>query len=1058
VNASKAGTKLKAPLTAELFRLYDEYEMEGPYSCEINGSPTNCWRIKASGIVNVEPVTDGTITYTPIEGGGEIISTENLDNGKYQAAFKTGNTPAINIIEAEGKAGITVPEVFYDPFTNKAATEDYPEETLPERTILLKSGQEVLFDRDTKQPIITGSQKEIYTVYGVDILIDTPLSAVLIDNMDELGYGHSINDLNVSYTIEPDGYSATTAYVDLIEEDIPVNRIPSEPAGTGSATYAEGYQYNLDKKYEVQVILNPGTGTEIQSDKEELMIAEMRVVNADSDETEELRYSNGTNDKKRYRIELNIGRLFGTISCEDITAEISTRQQDGNYATAPGPEYPGNYVNLVFEESGIISKRCISKNVDINVGDRYSFILTNLSKDAIGSVTDETAPLYGGIGNKFRIKFSGTLNGADRDLPIEPVGVIVIGIDGLRQDVLYPDKMDGNDFENVNDPSGNIYYVDASTLDGLGQILVGDPTDSATQQYIMLPKVTSIFPSITLASWASIFTGKMPVETGILGNEFFARDINFSVPARFNNPTGIISFSSGAFKGFDVFPKPWGLYSDDFFIPYQFNWNSELDPVHSDPNNPIDPVRSAQNDCRILETDTIFEKITGSQCNANNQGMPEVRRYFKENGGDPVVVANSHYARGVYWLTWDTPWPGSSANMMDDASWDKLDDYLNGKYEDFFGRRNDVPFSALTVWYLPGLDHEAHGKGMSVYRDYFVNTTDMYINEVVDKLKELDEFDNKIFIITADHGHTAMPTDMTYKDTDWLGMQVDRPADTSCKLKLEFGDPETPDTSAQMAELENNNLHIWELGNLFTQFPSPIEGIELKVLAPVEIADEVSGATADINEANIISALNGPMAHIYIKGTNWQDNPDPEILKLVIKRLYGVLKDGSNATGTLRKIINDHFSNLSVSIDKILLRRELKGVYEVVTGVTEDASGNPIIDTELLDTLDSTDYINPVERIKGMNHSDRSGDIVLIMKDDMGDINQRFSTGVSCKSWHGGLNKSDSYVPFIVAYPGGNKYELNVITQKVCIDNLCEGNWKAKNLITEIIKKQYSGQ
>jgi hypothetical protein len=45
-----------------------------------------------------------------------------------------------------------------------------------------------------------------------------------------------------------------------------------------------------------------------------------------------------------------------------------------------------------------------------------------------------------------------------------------------------------------------------------------------------------------------------------------------------------------------------------------------------------------------------------------------------------------------------------------------------------------------------------------------------------------------------------------------------------------------------------------------------------------------------------------------------------------------------------------------------------------------------------------------------------------------------------------------------VAYPGGNKFALDPIIQKVCTNNLCEGNWKAKDLITEIIKTQYSGQ
>jgi hypothetical protein len=94
-----------------------------------------------------------------------------------------------------------------------------------------------------------------------------------------------------------------------------------------------------------------------------------------------------------------------------------------------------------------------------------------------------------------------------------------------------------------------------------------------------------------------------------------------------------------------------------------------------------------------------------------------------------------------------------------------------------------------------------------------------------------------------------------------------------------------------------------------------------------------------------------------------------------------------------------------------------------------------------------------------MNHPKRSGDIVLIMKDaTTGDAADRYTAGVACKSWHGSLNPSDSYVPFIVSYPGGNKFELDPLIQKVCTGNLCEGNWKAKELISEIIKTQYSGQ
>jgi hypothetical protein len=98
-----------------------------------------------------------------------------------------------------------------------------------------------------------------------------------------------------------------------------------------------------------------------------------------------------------------------------------------------------------------------------------------------------------------------------------------------------------------------------------------------------------------------------------------------------------------------------------------------------------------------------------------------------------------------------------------------------------------------------------------------------------------------------------------------------------------------------------------------------------------------------------------------------------------------------------------------------------------------------------------------------MNHIKRSGDIVLIMKDDV-DIPQgesigthRYTTGVACKSWHGSLNRSDSYVPMILSYPGGNTSEMETIidTPTVCPGLQCEGNWKATDIIKAIIKQQY---
>jgi hypothetical protein len=146
------------------------------------------------------------------------------------------------------------------------------------------------------------------------------------------------------------------------------------------------------------------------------------------------------------------------------------------------------------------------------------------------------------------------------------------------------------------------------------------------------------------------------------------------------------------------------------------------------------------------------------------------------------------------------------------------------------------------------------------------------------------------------------------------------------------------------------------------------------------------------------------------------------------------------------------------SIDKILLRKKVQttsGVeytYEVVASISEDESGNiKNISAILTDTIGEVD---PVSRISKMNSFSRSGDIVLIMKDETtGSATDRYSTAYACKSWHGSLNSSDSYVPFILSYPGGNKSELSAITDVVCDNNGCNGNWKMPELIKGIINR-----
>lgn len=153
------------------------------------------------------------------------------------------------------------------------------------------------------------------------------------------------------------------------------------------------------------------------------------------------------------------------------------------------------------------------------------------------------------------------------------------------------------------------------------------------------------------------------------------------------------------------------------------------------------------------------------------------------------------------------------------------------------------------------------------------------------------------------------------------------------------------------------------------------------------------------------------------------------------------------------------FRRLLASIDKIVIRVNMK--YKIFNGVTVNGDGalNGLAALgELTGLEDNENYIDAARRIDGMNDLERSGDIVLVMKDGIDDDFKRYTTGVACKSWHGSLNGSDSFVPLVTAYPGGNRSELTDILRAAEQSGTYEGNWIVPELIKGILENQYSGQ
>ena len=105
----------------------------------------------------------------------------------------------------------------------------------------------------------------------------------------------------------------------------------------------------------------------------------------------------------------------------------------------------------------------------------------------------------------------------------------------------------------------------------------------------------------------------------------------------------------------------------------------------------------------------------------------------------------------------------------------------------------------------------------------------------------------------------------------------------------------------------------------------------------------------------------------------------------------------------------------------------------------------------------SPEYVDAVNRINAMNDPARSGDIVLIMRTRTEDPpGKRFTAGVACRGWHGGLDRADSYVPLILSYPGGNDVILDGIKQTVCASGAnCSRNTIVPDLVKQVYREEY---
>jgi len=840
-------------------------------------------------------------------------------------------------------------------------------------------------------------------------------------------------------------------------------------------------------------------------------------------EVDEVRYFN-QRAHSLYQPEVQLPGHLADLYPEQVLVTVEVVDRNGQQMETPGPGYAParreialqrvpqtNRYTLARGPEGKFVEALVVSNLPLDDGQGGGLhSLETACKIAWGTASQNPCgyvgafiELYGGLGARLRLtaQVAGTrLEGKERIIPIEKVQVIVLGIDGLRQDVLYPPA------ENSVQEPGVDYHVDPTTLLGIGQVLGGrlnvvnyDPIGvpqidgllgDLERYHLRLPAVSAIFPSITLASWASIFTGAPPNQTGILGNEFFVRTDDDGpvggLSAQQNDP--VITLSEGAFprstsETRNLTPSA-GLLSFEQWFPGLADQNRSAGPGEHD---------------GLLRANvpTLFEQL------ATLDGpFAALRADYPPGsdtcGGQPsdglAVTTLNHYARGAScWLTLtkaqelEVALGGSAA--LDRVASTNAQAYLYDHLTHGPSRsRNAQRFPAFFSLYLPGLDHEAHyGHGVSeqTYKHYVTDTLDAEVRRFVGTLRELDEFYNKIFLITADHGHSRISDDPNETYPCQLALN---PFETNW-LKA-MGDPEL---RAQETD-GNNNLHIWELAKIIAAGnelqTEPV--FQARLLIPQTLRGTSTARIAlgtgsrtetALSKATMVAALNGDMAHLYLRpdGADWNQHPGDKELGIVAEVLRLFLMNGQHVgpdgvptfadtthtafvSGAYAAFVNHlvkspgNLKRLLGAVDVILVRPN-GGQYVVYNGLQPSADPSQVaIDWLPLSALASSPhYVDLINRVAEMNDFRRSGDIVLVMRTRTDDPPaKRFTSGVACRGWHGGMNRADSYVPLILSYPGGNDAILDGIAQSVCGEGVnCARNIILPELVKQIYREEY---
>ncbi|MCB1036437.1 MAG: Ig-like domain-containing protein, partial [Acidobacteria bacterium] len=222
VNAAKAGEVSQFPVPVTLFYAMPDYEIgvDSDGKCFIDFEPSRTW-----------VRTTGNVGYT-VSNGGSAGGITRQPDGSYEGFVRTGLTPGVN------QVGLEVTDLLrVVPRVDRDSCMEYTEDLTEDFSL------------------------DLFDVFGLNpqILEVLPDPVLLTDD------GISASPVLTSYQVDPAAYNAISVEVDLLEDGDPLGFVVGDSrSGAGGAILSRGVEFDIEKTYEAEVVVNRGSVVEVR--------------------------------------------------------------------------------------------------------------------------------------------------------------------------------------------------------------------------------------------------------------------------------------------------------------------------------------------------------------------------------------------------------------------------------------------------------------------------------------------------------------------------------------------------------------------------------------------------------------------------------------------------------------------------------------------------------------------------------------------------------------------------------------------------------------------------